>query len=62
MAEPSMTRAEIRELLMDCADKLLRYRREHSGEYVGGVEYMELQRRIVAALDRLPPQARERKI
>jgi len=51
-----MTTAELRQLLMNCADKLQRYRHEHSGEYIGGVEYTELQRRIVAALDAFPPE------
>lgn len=51
-----MTRNQIRQLLMDCADKLIRYRQEHSGAYVGGIEYMELQRRIVKALEELPPE------
>jgi hypothetical protein len=40
---------------MDCADKLLRYRERHSGEYIGGIEYMELQKRIVEALEAMPP-------
>jgi hypothetical protein len=39
------------QLLLDCADKLSRYRYEHSGAYVGGIEYTELQRRIARALD-----------
>lgn len=49
-----MTKKELRTLLMDCAEKLNLYRGQHSGEYIGGVEYMELQRRIVKALDELP--------
>lgn len=49
-----MTRIQLRQLLMDCADKLIRYREQHSGEYIGGVEYMELQKRIVAALEAFP--------
>ena len=53
---------ELRRLLMDCAEKLNFYRAQHSGEYVGGVEYTELQRRIVAALTALgqdQPDARK---
>lgn len=44
-----MTNEELSQLLWDCAYKLQRYRVAHSGEYVGGVEYTELQRRIAAA-------------
>lgn len=46
-----MTKQELRTLLMDCAEKLNLYRAQHSGEYIGGVEYTALQRRIVKALD-----------
>jgi len=48
-----MTKQELRTLLMDCAEKLNLYRAQHSGKYVGGVEYTELQRRIVKALDEI---------
>lgn len=48
-----MTKAELRQLLMDCAEKLNLYRAQHSGEYIGGGEYTELQKRIVATLDLL---------
>jgi hypothetical protein len=40
----------MRQVLIDCKEKLRLYRAQHSGEYVGGVEYMELMRRIDAAL------------
>jgi hypothetical protein len=42
---------DLGQLLLDCTEKLSRYRYEHSGAYVGGVEYTELQRRIAMALD-----------
>lgn len=37
-------------LLKDCKEKLSLYRAEHSGAYVGGVEYTELIARINAYL------------
>jgi hypothetical protein len=48
-----MTNGELRQLLMDCAEKLNLYRAQHSGLYVGGVEYTDLQKRIARTLDLL---------
>ena len=36
----------LRDLLGDCRTKLTFYRKAHSGEYLGGVEYSELMHRI----------------
>jgi hypothetical protein len=41
----------MRQALLDCKEKLQLYRAQHSGVYIGGVEYMELMRRINAALE-----------
>lgn len=41
---------EYLDLLRDCRDKLALYRRAHGGEYIGGVEYAELMRRVDGAL------------
>ena len=41
---------ELRNVLGDAKVKLALYRMNHSGEYIGGVEYMELMNRIDAAL------------
>lgn len=41
----------MRQVLIDCKEKLQLYRKERSGVYVGGVEYTELMRRIDAALE-----------
>jgi hypothetical protein len=41
--------ANLIQLLQDCKHKLELYRAQHSGEYVGGVEFTELIRRIDAA-------------
>lgn len=41
-------RRRLLDLLIDCSLKLRMYREQHSGNYVGGVEYTELQRRIHA--------------
>lgn len=48
-------RTQLAQLLRDCAQKLRFYRAEQGnpGEYVGGVEYTELQRRIERALEKL---------
>lgn len=40
---------KLKQLLRDCSEKLALYRSQHSGVYVGGVEYGELQRRIEEA-------------
>jgi hypothetical protein len=37
-------------VLEACAEKLALYRAAHSGEYVGGVEYTDLQARIAATV------------
>jgi hypothetical protein len=41
----------VTQLLNDCAEKLKLYRAAHSEEYLGGVEYTELQKQIAAMLD-----------
>lgn len=46
-------RDDFKDLLLCCAEKLRCYRKGHSGEYVGGVEYTELQRRIERMLEEL---------
>jgi hypothetical protein len=47
------TRREFRllSILSDAKDKLELYRKAHGGEYVGGVEYGELMRRMEEALN-----------
>jgi len=52
--------AELAELLKDCKAKLAFYRANAAGEYLGGVEYTKLIRRLDEAVDRL--QARTRKV
>lgn len=44
--------AELKHILKDARAKLVCYRAEHSGEYVGGMEYSSLLRRIDEALDK----------
>lgn len=47
-----MTREQkLAEVLTQAREKLKLYRAVHSGEYLGGVEYSELMRRIDEALD-----------
>lgn len=41
----------MRQALLDCKEKLQLYRAQHSGAYIGGVEFIELMRRIDAALE-----------
>lgn len=41
---------ELHQLLTDCREKLQLYRDQHSGEYIGGVEFTALRGRIDAAL------------
>ena len=41
---------DLKELLADCKVKLAHYREQHSGEYVGGVEYTEIMARIERAM------------
>jgi len=43
--------AELVEALNKSKQKLELYRENHSGEYIGGLEYSELQRRNTIALD-----------
>ena len=40
----------IRQTLIDCREKLTLYRQQHSGEYIGGVEYTQLLNSIDIAL------------
>lgn len=40
-------------LLQECKTKLQLYRDQHSGQYVGGVEFTVLRRRIDEALQEL---------
>lgn len=42
--------ARLRDALTSAKEKLALYRKAHGGEYLGGVEYSELMRRIDAAL------------
>lgn len=44
--------AELEAVLSAAKKKLELYRAQHSGEYVGGVEYTELMARIDAALSK----------
>jgi hypothetical protein len=46
-------------LLQDVKEKLALYRAEHSGAYVGGVEYSELVRRIDKTIRALTPTPHE---
>ena len=41
---------ELQAVLRAARDKLVRYREQHSGEYVGGMEYTALIKRIDAVL------------
>jgi hypothetical protein len=41
----------MRQVLLDCKEKLELYRAQHSGEYVGGVEFTRLMRKIDQALE-----------
>ena len=43
---------DMESVLLNAKEKLRLYREAHGGEYVGGVEYMELMRRVDAALTR----------
>lgn len=49
--------AKAREALQDAANKLSLYRAQHSGEYIGGMEYQALMRKIDDALRSRTPQA-----
>lgn len=51
-----MTNHEIANLLSFCEQKLRLYRDAHSGEYIGGMEYTALQRKIGAAVKELGSQ------
>lgn len=44
---------ELYALLQECKHKLQLYRDQHSGEYIGGVEFTQLRRRIDKALEEL---------
>lgn len=44
---------ELYALLQECKHKLQLYRDQHSGEYIGGVEFTALRRRIDKALEEL---------
>lgn len=44
------TEVQLRRVLLLCREKLVLYRKEHTGEYVGGMEYTVLLREIDAAL------------
>lgn len=46
-------------LLRDCKEKLEYYRARYGGEYLGGVEFSELMRRIDAHLASQPEAAQE---
>lgn len=46
--------AALREVLEDAAEKLRLYRHTYGGAYVGGVEYVVLEKRITAALTTSP--------
>jgi hypothetical protein len=48
-----MTNQELAQLLSFCEQKLRLYREAHGGEYVGGMEYTALQRRIGDAIREL---------
>lgn len=54
-----MTPAQHRELLIECRCKLQLYREQHSGEYVGGMEYTALRREIDKAIAELAPAGEE---
>lgn len=41
---------QLENVLLQAREKLELYRAQHDGNYVGGVEYTELMRRIKAAL------------
>ena len=47
--EASVSR-DLREALRHAREKLMLYRKAHSGEYIGGMEYSQLMRQIDAAL------------
>lgn len=46
--------AQMRTLLRAAREKLALYRAQHSGEYVGGIEYTTLVREIDAVLSSSP--------
>lgn len=50
MTEMTKAAKLLSDALLDAKLKLQLYREKHSGEYIGGVEYTELMRRIDAAL------------
>lgn len=47
--------AHLRRLLEAAGKKVALYRKQHSGEYVGGMEFNELMRQIHEALPQLNP-------
>jgi hypothetical protein len=45
-------------LLRECKYKLQLYRDQHSGQYIGGVEFVELRRRIDESMEELTIRGR----
>ena len=54
IAKQDATIARMREALTDCSDKLRHYFKAHGPEYVGGIEYSQMQFIISTALKDSP--------
>jgi hypothetical protein len=47
-------RDRLRAALIDAQEKLVLYRAKHGGEYIGGMEYLILMKKITGALEQSP--------